>query len=95
MYFEWNEEKNEWLKKQRGISFEDVQTIIQDGGLLDVHEHPNKEKYPRQYRLIVQIEEYVYIVPAVPKDKDVWFLKTIIPSRKETKVHIARPNKKV
>jgi len=84
MYFEWNEEKNEWLQKERNISFEEVQTAIQEGFLLDVHQHPNKEKYPNQMRLIIQICEYVYIIPCVPKGNDIWFLKTIIPSRKAT-----------
>ena len=90
MYFEWNEEKNAWLRKNRGITFESVQTAIQEGRLLDVHNHPNKAKYPHQRRLVVQIDSYVYLVPCVPKDDadDVWFLKTIIPSRKATKQYI-------
>lgn len=88
MYFEWNEDKNEWLRLHRGVSFEAVQTAIQEGHLLDIHEHPNKEKYPKQFLLIVRLEDYAYIVPCVPKEEDVWFLKTIIPSRKATKLHI-------
>lgn len=88
MYFEWNDEKNELLKKKRGISFEEVQIAIQEGYLLDVHRHPNKEKYPHQKRLIVRIHDYVYIVPCVPQDCDIWFLKTIIPSHKATKRYL-------
>lgn len=94
MYFEWSEEKNQWLRKNRAISFEAVQTAIQEGGLLDIHNHPNKEKYPRQLRLVVQIDTYVYLVPCVPKENEenVWFLKTIIPSRKATKKYITNDN---
>lgn len=84
MYFEWNEEKNELLKRERNISFEEVQIAIQEGFLLDVHQHPNSEKYSHQKLLIVQIHDYAYIVPCVPKESDIWFLKTIIPSRKAT-----------
>lgn len=96
MYFEWSEEKNTWLKRVRAISFEAVQTAIQDGGLLDVHSHPNQEKYPRQVRLVVLIDTYVYLVPCVPKEgeQDVWFLKTIIPSRKATKQYVTSDNTK-
>jgi len=41
-------EKNELLKKQRGVSFEDVILALESGDLLDDIEHPNKEKYPNQ-----------------------------------------------
>jgi uncharacterized DUF497 family protein len=88
MYFEWNAEKNEWLKKERNISFEAVQTAVEHDGLLDVHAHPNTEKYPHQKRLIVHIDGYVYIVPCVPQQDGVWFLKTIIPSRKATRDYL-------
>ena len=42
-------EKNEILKKERNISFEDVILSIENGYLLDDIEHPNKEKYQNQY----------------------------------------------
>ena len=41
-------EKNELLKEQRDISFEDVILALESGKLLDDIEHPNKEKYPNQ-----------------------------------------------
>jgi len=79
-------EKNEILKKDRDISFEDVILSIEDGNLLDDIEHPNKEKYPNQniFIILVTIKEYVYLVPYV-EDKDSIFLKTIIPSRQMNK----------
>ncbi|OAD20070.1 hypothetical protein THIOM_004251 [Candidatus Thiomargarita nelsonii] len=46
--FEWNEEKNQWIKENRNISFEEIVFFIENGGLLDTYKHPNKEKYPRQ-----------------------------------------------
>ncbi len=92
MYFEWSEEKNAWLKKHRSVSFEAIQTAIQDGNLLDIQTHPNEKKYPNQRLLVVQLHEYVYLVPCVPKEEHVWFLKTIIPSRKATKHYMKSTN---
>ena len=82
--FEWNEEKNEWLKEHRDISFEEIAFYIQKGGLLDSYEHPNKERYPRQSILVVRTDFYVYIVPYVEEDK-YYFLKTIIPNSEAKK----------
>lgn len=75
-------EKNEILKKERNISFEDVILSIEDGNLIDDIEHPNKEKYPNQniFIILVKIKDYVYLVPYVEDEKSI-FLKTIIPSR--------------
>lgn len=47
----------------------------------------NKEKYPNQKVLIVKMNNYAYAVPFV-EEGEVWFLKTIIPSRKETKKYL-------
>jgi uncharacterized DUF497 family protein len=86
-HFSWSEEKNELLLAERKISFEDIVLYIEKGFLLDVLEHPNPEKYPGQKIFVVQIEEYVYLVPFV-ETKDEVFLKTIIPSRKATKRYL-------
>ena len=83
MTFDWNESKNQTLKKERGVSFERIVVAVEEGHLLDVLEHPNKDKYCNQLLLVVEIETYVYLVPTVV-DKDVFFLKTIFPSRKYT-----------
>lgn len=78
--FEWNEEKNSSLKKIRGISFEEIVFCIENGGLLDSYEHPNKNKYPNQSIFVVQTEDYVYLVPYV-EEETYYFLKTIIPNK--------------
>ncbi len=83
----WNEEKNELLKKERSISFEMVLDAIESGMLLDNIQHPNQEKYPNQNMLVLAIEEYVYIVPYVETEQEL-FLKTIIPSRKMKKKYL-------
>lgn len=59
---------------------------IENGYLLDDIEHPNKEKYQNQniFVILVQIKNYVYLVPYV-EEEDYIFLKTIIPSRQMNK----------
>lgn len=86
-YFDWNEEKNELLKKDRGISFELIISQIEMGNLLAIIEHPNIEKYKDQQIYVVEYENYAYLVPFVEEEERV-FLKTIIPSRKATKKYI-------
>ncbi len=85
--FLWNEEKNELLKSERQVSFEDVVFYIEKGFLLDVLEHPNQEKYKGQKIFVIQIDDYVYLVPFVENEHEI-FLKTIIPSRKATKKYL-------
>ncbi|HMS01254.1 MAG TPA: BrnT family toxin [Anaerolineales bacterium] len=86
-YFSWNAEKNETLKTERGLSFEEIVFYIDSGFLLDVLEHPNQDKYKGQKIFVVQMEEYVYLVPFVESDNEI-FLKTIIPSRKATRKYL-------
>jgi uncharacterized DUF497 family protein len=83
-YFDWSEEKNQKLVKERGISFEIIVACIKEGCVLARAKHPNKSKYPNQYMYIIEIDDYVYAVPFVEDDEKI-FLKTIIPSRKLTK----------
>jgi hypothetical protein len=83
MIFKWNNEKNKVLKKCRNISFERIIVAIEQNCLLDILEHPNKEKYSNQLLLLVEIDRYVYVVPCI-LENDVCFLKTIFPSRKYT-----------
>ena len=83
--FEWSNEKNELLIEQRGISFESVVAAIEQGGLVDVLEHPNRERYPGQWIYVVEILGYMYLVPFVVQSDGSHFLKTVIPSRKATR----------
>lgn len=83
----WNAEKNQELMEARGVSFEDVVFYLQKGTLLDDLEHPNSEKYSNQRIFVLEIDEYVYLVPYV-EDRNEIFLKTIIPSRKATKKYL-------
>jgi uncharacterized DUF497 family protein len=83
----WNSTKNQQLIAERGISFEDVVFCIQQGRLLDDVEHPNSDKYPCQRIFVVNIDDYVHLVPYVENRKEI-FLKTVIASRKATKQYL-------
>jgi uncharacterized DUF497 family protein len=86
-YYDWNDEKNELLKKLRGVSFEQVVLAIVSGDLIDRVKHPNPEKYPNQRVFLVKIEDYIYSVSYVEDDEKM-FLKTIIPNSKATKKYL-------
>jgi hypothetical protein len=85
--YNWNAEKNELLIVDRGTSFEEVVFYIENGGLLDEITHPNNQDYSHQRIFIVAVETYVYLVPYVENEDEV-FLKTTIPSRKFTKIYL-------
>ncbi len=88
--FDWNNQKNQQLVEQRGVSFEVVLSAIERGDLLRVMVHPNQNRYPNQLVYVVNINDYVYLVPFVIQDDGTRFLKTIIPSRKATRDHLRR-----
>ena len=86
MKYEWSPEKNEWLKKERNISFEQIIFHLAQGDVWKTSDHPDQSNYPSQKLYFVIVDEYIYIVPYV-KEKDYIFLKTVIPSRKATKIY--------
>ena len=86
-YFNWNNDKNEKLREKRGVSFEEVVLAIEQGQLLDILEHPNKNKYDNQNIFVIKLYNYVWLFPFVEDENEV-FLKTIIPSRKATKKYL-------
>jgi len=92
-YFLWSSEKNEQLKEERGISFEEVVFHVEAGDVLDILEHPNMERYAGQRIFVLEIDGYAYLVPFVEVE-DGAFLKTIIPSRKATRQYLRGGEKK-
>jgi uncharacterized DUF497 family protein len=84
MKYDWNPEKNEWLKKERKISFEEVVFHLSQGDVWKVADHPDQKKYPGQKIYFVIIDDHIYLVPHIVSEEHI-FLKTIIPSRKATK----------
>jgi uncharacterized DUF497 family protein len=84
MRYEWNPEKNEEIKRERNISFEQIVFHLSQGDIWKTADHPDQKKYPGQKIYFVIVDEYIYLVPFVI-EKEYYFLKTIIPSRKATK----------
>jgi len=84
----FSEEKNQLLKASRQICFDDILEAIQQNRLIGHIKHFKADKYPNQRLLLVEIDEYIYVVPYV-KDlqrKEI-YLKTVYPSRKFTKIY--------
>jgi len=84
--YNWSIEKNKILIKDRWVSFEEVVYAVKDDKILDVIKNPSSN-YDNQYCYIIEINNYVYLVPFVV-NKNEYFLKTIYPSRKYTKIYL-------
>ncbi len=89
---EWNKDKDKILIEGRKISFKLVAEIITNNDIVSVIKHPNQEKYPNQRMFLINIKNYIYMIPFV-EDEEKIFLKTIIPSRKYTRDYLNK-NKK-
>ena len=90
--FNWNEEKNRILKKERNISFEEVVDAIINGHLIEIIPNPSAN-HKDQSCFIVRIIDYAYIVHYTENENEI-FLKTIYPSRKYTKLFPSNRSKK-
>ena len=80
-YFNWSTEKNERLKRERGLSFEEIVLSIENEQILSVEENPTR---PDQKIYILEIDNYAVVVPFVETGNEI-FLKTAFPSRKYAK----------
>ncbi len=87
MVIDWDEEKNFKLKIERDIGFEDVVIAINEGRILDILEHPSRDRYPNQKLLIVEMNNYAYVVPFEERESAIRFI-TVFPSRKMTKKYL-------
>lgn len=56
----WDEEKNNWLKQQRGVSFEEIEGLLLEGEYLNIINNPVREG--QQY-FILSIHDYTWVVP--------------------------------
>ncbi|MCL0076746.1 toxin [Dehalococcoidia bacterium] len=72
------------MKKERGISLEQIIFHLSQGDLWKTADHPDQEKYPGQKIYFVLMDDYIYLVP-YKREGDQIFLKTIIPGRKATR----------
>ena len=88
--YNWSAAKNEMLVRERGISFERIVFEISMGNEVAMVMHPNQDRYPGQMISAVEVDDYVYLVPFVETESEI-FLKTIIPSRKATRQFSSKP----
>lgn len=82
--FEFDPEKDAVLCRERGIGFEEIIACLMEDGAVDVTLHHNLKKYPNQFVYHVDIEGYVWLVPAEKRGKTIRLI-TAYPSRKATK----------
>lgn len=75
----WDEQKNQGLKAERGISFEEIEILILQKKYFDVMKRP---KRPGQWLFVLPVKEYVYVVPFVLDGEENIVLTTAFPSRK-------------
>ena len=85
MKHNWSDFKNDWLKKNRNISFEQVEAVLLTVGPIDIITgHSGEHKGQSAY--LIMLHEYVHIVPFIDDGKT-RTLCTIIPSRKYNKFY--------
>lgn len=94
LVYNFEPEKNQKLIQLRNISFEEIIAVLASKGPLDVIEHTNKNKYPNQKMYVVELHEYIYLVPYVREGHQI-FLKTAFPSRKATKKYMVSKKEEV
>ncbi|MBM4341123.1 MAG: BrnT family toxin [Deltaproteobacteria bacterium] len=75
----WDAEKDRWLRKTRGISFQEIADRILNEGYIDILEHP---VHAGQEVFVLRVKNYIWAVPFVIEEDNSIFLKTAYPSRK-------------
>ena len=85
--YNFDPQKNKKLIELRGISFEEVISILENKGPIDVVRHHSDGKYSHQKMYVIEFHGYVYLVPFVERENEI-FLKTIFPSRRANKKYL-------
>lgn len=75
----WDESKNDLLKKERDISFEEIAEKIINHDIMEILMNPKRKN---QHVFVISIREYTYGVPFIIDEHDNIILKTAYPSRK-------------
>lgn len=75
----WDKEKNEKLILERDISFEEISQMIMDEKYIDIIENPVRKG---QFYFVIEMREYIWIIPFLVDDTENIVLKTAFPSRK-------------
>ncbi len=80
----WDEGKNRKLRKERQISFEEIESLLLAKKYIEIMGHP---KHPGQRVFILPIKRYIHVVPFVLDDNSNIIMKTALPSRKFHKIY--------
>ena len=75
----WDDDKNQKLQLERGISFVQISEIILRKEYLDILENPSR---PNQQIFVIKLNNYIHSVPFMIDDQSNIVLKTAYPSRK-------------
>ena len=75
----WNDNKNQKLKIERKISFEEIAEIILRKDYLDILDNPTRSD---QQIFVIILNDYIYSVPFMIDKQSNIILKTAYPSRK-------------
>lgn len=81
----WDDEKNQKLQNERGISFDEISEIILRKEYLDILENPSR---PAQQLFVIELNNYIYSVPFIIDSQSNIILKTAFPSRKLNKKYM-------
>ncbi|MCX6958344.1 MAG: BrnT family toxin [Verrucomicrobiae bacterium] len=84
MLYEWDDEKNEKLKRERCISFEEIEWAPDNQPLLGKAFNPRR---PKQIILLVTIDQYVWAVATEQRGTKIRLI-TAYQSRKFTKKYL-------
>ena len=74
----WDELKNEWLKVNRGVGFEEL--------ILSRYLKTRNSKKQGQQIMLFEYKDYVWAVPCLIREHET-ILKTLYPSRKYDKLY--------
>ena len=75
----WDDNKNQKLKSERKVSFEEIAEIILRKDYLDILDNPTR---PDQQIFVITLNGYIFAVPFIIDEKSDIILKTAYPSRK-------------
>ena len=84
----WDDDKNQKLKNDRKISFEEIAEIILRKEYLDILDNPTRSE---QQIFVIALNDYIYSVPFIIDDQSNIILKTAYPSRKLNQTYGVTP----
>jgi len=81
----WDDDKNQKLQNERGISFDEISEIILRKEYLDILENPSGSS---QQIFVIKFNNYIYSVPFILDSQLNIILKTAFSSRKLNKKYM-------